>query len=142
MMKETTIELQSSEHLWELLDKKIDAIFIRKFNPNEALAWWKTDIVVQGTLLKNISVRQMEFDINTNLEGLKTLLALNTYNMAIYQFEKAVPDTLNIDGPEPGRLKILRQNGLHHIFFVNYEFVTISSFDEDFINALENIRKD
>jgi hypothetical protein len=137
-MKEITIELQSNDHLWDLLDKSLNAIYIYKFNPNEALEWWKTNITVQGTELKNISVRQMEFDINTDLAGLKTLLGFNTYHMSIYQFDNPVPDTLNIDRlPEHSRLKILKQNGLHHIFFVHFEFVTIHSFDEDFIKGLD-----
>ena len=45
-MKEITIELKSENELWSLFDKRYDYILIHKFNPNEAILWWKSDIRV------------------------------------------------------------------------------------------------
>jgi len=40
--------------------------------PNEVIEWWKTDLKTQsGTEFKNLSVQQMEMDVQTDLKGLK-----------------------------------------------------------------------
>lgn len=138
-MKELTFEINSNEEIWELFDKDLDSIFIHKFVPNEVIEWWKTDLKTQsGTEFKNLSVRQMEMDIQTDLNGLKKILELNTRHLRIYQFEKPISDTLEIERlPEKNRNMILKQNGLKHFFFVNFEFITIGSFESEFISGIE-----
>jgi hypothetical protein len=89
--------------------------------------------------LDNIEVRNMAFDIQTNLEGLKKILEFNTHQLRIYQFEKPVPDTLDLDYlTDQNREKILLQNGLKHIYFCDFEFITIESYDTEFLNSIEN----
>uniref|UniRef100_UPI00404AA988 hypothetical protein n=1 Tax=Flavobacterium sp. TaxID=239 RepID=UPI00404AA988 len=138
-MNELTFEINSNEEIWELLDKDLNSIFIHKFVPNEVIEWWKTDLKTQnGTEFKNLSVRQMELDVQTDLKGLKKILELNTNQLRIYQFEKPISDTLEIERlPEKNRNLILKQNGLKHLFFVNFEFITIGSFESEFIKEIE-----
>ena len=138
-MNELTFEINSNEEIWELFDKKVDSIFIHRFIPNETLEWWKTDFKTSyGKEFKNLSVRLMEMDVQTDLNGLKKILELNTRQLRIYQFDKPVPDTLYFERlPESNRNQILKQNGLKHFFFVNFEFITVGSFDSEFINNIE-----
>ena len=142
-MKEITIEIESENELWSLFDKKHDYIFIHKFNPNEVIEWWKSDIKINPDFeLKNLSVRNMKFDLQTDLNGLKEILKLQTRQLIIYQFDKPVPDTLCIETlPEKSILKILKTNGLKHKYSIDYEFVTINSFDEKFIETISENKK-
>ena len=97
-MKEITIEIESQDELWSLFDKMYDYILIHKFNPNENIEWWKSDIKVnQDFDLKNVSVRNMKFDLQTDLDGLKQILKLQARQECIYQFDRPVPDTLCIE---------------------------------------------
>ncbi|MVO08144.1 hypothetical protein GOQ30_03065 [Flavobacterium sp. TP390] len=138
-MNELTFEINSNEEIWDLLDKDFNAIFIHKFVPNEAIEWWKTDFKTQnGTEFKNLSVRQMEMDVQTDLNGLKRIIELNTRQLRIYQFEKSISNTLEIERlPEKNRNQILKENGLKHFFFVNFELITIRSFESEFIKGIE-----
>ena len=138
-MNELTFEINSNEEIWELFDKEINSIFIHKFWPNEVIKWWETDLKTQnGTEFKNLSVRQMEMDVQTDLNGLKRILELNTNQLRIYQFERPISDTLEIERlPEKNRNLILKQNGLKHFFFVDFEYITIGSFESEFINGIE-----
>ncbi len=138
-MKELKFKIESNQEIWELFDKDLDSIFIHKFVPNEVTEWWKTDLKTQsGTEFKNLFVRQMEMDVQTDLNGLKKILELNTRQLRIYQFDKPISDTLEIGRlPEKNRNLILKQNGLKHFFFVNFEFITIGSFESEFISRIE-----
>ena len=138
-MNELTFEINSNEEIWELFDKELNTVFIHKFVPNEVIEWWKTDLKTQsGIELKNLSVRQMEMDVQTDLNGLKKILELNTRQLRIYQFDKPISDTLEIDRlPENNRKQILKQNGLKHFFFIDFEFITIGSFESEFISRIE-----
>ena len=137
-MFEITIEINSNDDIWQIIDKEIDSIFIHKFNSNNAIEWWKTDLKPKkGNTIKNLSVRQMFCDIQTDLIGLKQILNLNCNQLRIYQFEKNIPDLLIIENlPEKSQFDILKQNGLRHFFFLDFEFLTIRSFDVDFINSI------
>lgn len=138
-MEEITFEIESNEEIWELVDKEVTTIFIPKFNPNQAIEWWKTDLKIKdGRLLKNLSVRQMQLDIETDLPGLKQFIEMNTPSLSIYQFEKKIADTFDLDRlPEKNKEQILKQNGLRHIFWVNFEFLTVRSFDSGFIHSIK-----
>ncbi|RZL36467.1 MAG: hypothetical protein EOO96_06930 [Pedobacter sp.] len=139
-MTKITFEINSNEELWSLIDKNLNHILIHKFTPNLAIEWWATDIKMKnGELFKDLKVRNMEFDITTDLNGLNKLIELNTHQLRIYQFDKPIPDTLSLEHlPENNRDKILAQNGLKHIFFCNFEFLTVASLNEDFIKNIEN----
>nr|WP_315198372.1 hypothetical protein [uncultured Flavobacterium sp.] len=138
-MTEITFEINSNQEIWDLFDKNLNSIFIHKFSPNQVIEWWKTDLKMKnGSEFKNLSVRQMELDIQTDLSGLKKILELTTYQLRIYQFDKPVSDTLIIERlPEKSVNAILKQNGLKHYFFIDYEFITIGSFENDFIKSIE-----
>jgi hypothetical protein len=138
-MTEVTFEINSNQEVWELFDKKLNSIFIHKFNPNQVIEWWKTDLKTKsGTEFKNLSVRQMQFDIQTDLSELKNILELNTNQLRIYQFDKPISDTLEIERlPEKSLNQILKQNGLRHYFFIDFEIITIGSFETDFIKSIE-----
>nr|WP_299383102.1 hypothetical protein [Allomuricauda sp.] len=138
-MHKLTFEIESNEEIWELFDKDLDSIFIHGFVPHEVIEWWKTDLKTQdGTEIKNLSVRQMEMDVQTDLNGLKKILELNTNQLRIYQFEKSISDTLEIDRlPKKKQNLILKQNGLKHFFFLDFEFITIGSFDSEFLTRIE-----
>ena len=138
-MNEITFEINSDEEIWEFFDKEINSIFIHKFMPNETIEWWNTDLKTKnGTEFKKLSVRQMEMDIQTDLNGLKKILELGTRQLRIYQFEKPIPGTLEIERlPENNRNQILKQNGLKHFFWVNYEFLTVASFEVEFIKKIK-----
>ena len=72
-MKEITIEIESKNELRSIFDKTYDYILVHKFNPHEIIEWWKSDIKVnQDFTLKNVSVRNMKFDLQIDLKGLKT----------------------------------------------------------------------
>ena len=139
-MNELTIEINSNEEIWTLFDKNVDSIFIHRFIPNETLEWWQTDFNTgSGKKFKNLSVRSMEMDVQTDLNGLKKILAMNTRQLRIYQFEKPVPDTLSFESlPENNRNQILKQNGLKHFFFLNFEYITVASFDAAFLTNIES----
>lgn len=139
-MKELTFDINSNAEIWELLDKDLDHIFIHNFMPSAAIQWWKTDLKSKnGVEFKNLSVRQMKMDIQTDLKELNRILALNTNYLSVYQFDKPVPDTLELERlPKNTKDKILKQNGLKHWFWINFEFITVGSFDDSFINNIES----
>lgn len=138
-MKQITLKINSNEEIWSLIDKRLHHIFIHKFMPNKAFSWWKTDLKTQnGIVFNNLSVRQMQMDIQTDLDTLKEIIELNIQNLRIYQFDKPIPDTLMLERlPKQTQTKILKQNGLKHFFFINYEFLTIGSYDMAFLNKIE-----
>ncbi|OXA78682.1 hypothetical protein SAMN05444397_109192 [Flavobacterium aquidurense] len=138
-MNEITFEINSNQEVWELFDKNLNSIFIHRFSPNQVIEWWKTDLKTKsGTEFKNLSVRQMEFDIQTDLSELKNILELNTDQLRIYQFDKPISDSLKIERlPEKSLNQILKQNGLRHYFFIDFEIITIGSFETDFIKSIE-----
>lgn len=142
-MKEITFKIDSNEDIWELFDKNLNFIFIHKFVPNEVIDWWKTDLKTEnGIIFNNLSVRQMTMDVQTDLMGLRKLIELNTKQLRVYQFVRPIPGTLEIERlPRISRNQILKQNGLKHMFFINFEFITISSFEMEFINKIESYPK-
>ncbi|WP_375559238.1 hypothetical protein ACE193_16060 [Bernardetia sp. OM2101] len=137
-MHEITIEIDSNEDIWKLIDKESDHIFISNFNPNSSTSWWKTDLKIsENQNLRNISVRNMSVNLQVNLATLKEIIELNTQSLVIYQFAKPIPDTLLVNQlMEQSKENILIQNDLKHCFIVNFEFLTIKSFDENFINDI------
>ena len=139
-MESITFEIDSNSELKELFDSSVPHIFIHKFTPNETLQWWETNIQTQqNQTFKNLQVRGMEFDIQTNLDHLNKIIDLNTQQLRIYQFDKPIPDTLDLDRlPENDRLKILEKNGLQHLFWVDFERLFIYSNQKEFLNSIAN----
>ncbi|MFO0435836.1 MAG: hypothetical protein ACK5ZT_11390 [Sphingobacteriaceae bacterium] len=81
----------------------------------------------------------MTFDILTNVAGLKQILDVESNFLDIYQFTKPLADSLTIEAlPKDNAINILKQNGLQHIITVDFEFITVKSFNKDFINSIRN----
>jgi len=133
------LEIDSNEDVWEFIDQEVSHVLLDQFWPNEAVEWWKTSFNTKhGTELADLTVRQMAMDIQTDLVGLKKVLDLNTQQLRIYQFDKPVSDTLVIDNlPEGNKNQILKENGLRHLFFLDFEVLTIGSFDTTFLNEIK-----
>ena len=138
-MKEIFFEINSSEEIWTLIDKNFNHIFIHRFTPHEAIEWWKTNITMKDNeVYQNLEVRNMQFDISTDLNGLQRIINLHTNHLRIYQFDRPIPNTLSFEHlPSYNRDKILKQNGLKHTYFCDFEFITVSSSDENFINTIK-----
>lgn len=128
----------SNEKLCEIFDQKFPFILIERFEPNSVSKWWETDLKFLGNQFKNLSIRHMIFDIQTDLEGLKKIVELNTIYLSIYQFDKSVPETLVPRFlPDKNKERILKQNGLKHHYWFNFEFLTITSFEEEFLTEIK-----
>ncbi|WP_338760256.1 hypothetical protein WAF17_13250 [Bernardetia sp. ABR2-2B] len=142
-MHEITIEIDSNEDIWKLIDKSLNYIFISNFSPYSYISWWKTDLKLPTSqILKDISVRNMSLDLKVDLVTLKEIIELNTKSLIIYQFDKSIPNTLLItELMEQSKENILIQNGLKHLFIINFEFLTIKSCDESFITHIQNSKK-
>jgi hypothetical protein len=135
----TTIEVETNEAILKLIDKKFDCFLIHQFQPSYTYEWMHADLKVMRKDFKNIEVRSMRFDMQTNLEGLTQLFDMNIRNINVYQFDKKIAGDLILENlPEKAKDKILQQNGLQHKYVLNYEFLTVSSFDKEFIDAIDH----
>ena len=130
--------LNSIHEIWKLVDKEAEHILISKFQPHGTIEWWESTVKVNSKLtLENLKVRNMQFDIQTNLLGLQQIIEHEWNFLDIYQFNKPVPDTLSINHLPEGHLEqILINNGLQHLFQVDFESIVISSIDEEFIRKI------
>lgn len=133
-------EIDSNTEILKLLDESLNHIFIPDFCPRHVIDWWETNLMTpQKVELKNLSVRMLTADVQTNLNGIEQIINLNTQHLSIYQFERQISDTLQIDRlPDNSKEQILKQNGLKHIFLINYEMLIVSSYDEQFIESIIN----
>ncbi|MGQ2984054.1 hypothetical protein [Flavobacterium sp.] len=137
-MYNLTLEIGSNKQLLDIIGNSPDYFLLHKHMPQPALRWEKADIHINGLVLDNVDIRCLQFDVKTNFQELNRIIRHSIYNISIYQFEKPIADTLVIEYlPENAKEHILRKNGLKHIFSLEYEFLTVSSFDESFI---DNIR--
>lgn len=139
-MEYLRLNINSNEDIWELIDKSVQHNYIHQFQPNELLEWWETEIKLKnGAVLKDVLIRELQFDLLTDQQGLKKILELRTQQFDLYQFSQAVPASLRIsDLPEKSKHAILRENGLLHIFICRFEMLEIRSVDSEFIS---NIRQ-
>lgn len=137
-MHSITLETESNDDILGLFDPKVPYFFVHRFDPSPAIRWFDADVKTSsGLLLRNAQVRSMQFDLQTDIEGIKQILELPVYQLGIYQFARKVPDTLVLDYlPEGSREKILQSNGLKHFFWTNFEFLTVESFESEFIQAI------
>jgi hypothetical protein len=137
-MESIRFRLDTNLEIWEFIDKTIDHILIHNFQAYNILEWWESTIKLSPTTtLENIKVRNMQFDIQTNISGLRQILEHESNFLDIYQFNKPVSDTLVIGTlPSNNAETILMQNGLQHIISVNFESITVSSVRPDFIKSI------
>ena len=138
-MDSITIKEKSNEEIKALFDESAPYIFIHKFSPSETITWEKASISLDSKFqIKDTLVRGLTFDLQTDLEELKKIIDLNTRQLRVYQFTKPVADTLDLDAlPEDNRLNILKSNGLKHFFWINFEFITIHSSDNNYLISIK-----
>lgn len=134
-----TLSLDSNEAVFKLINKNFNHFLIHQFQPTYASDWIQSSIKNEFVSLENISVRNMSFDIFCDLKKVEEISLLNTKYLNIYQFEKPISDSLQIENLKPEIVdRVLKQNGLQHKYFVNNEFLTMYSFDKKFIEDIEN----
>jgi len=74
-MKSLTFEIESNSEIFSLFDKSVKHFFVHKFDPHPVIDWFRADVkLIDGFELKNASVRSMEFDLQTDLDGIKKIL--------------------------------------------------------------------
>ncbi|MFO0355949.1 MAG: hypothetical protein ACK50A_03270 [Sphingobacteriaceae bacterium] len=139
-MDSITFTLDSNKEIWEFLDKTVDHVLVHHFHAHNYIEWWTSTIKINPEItLDNVKVRNMTFDILTNVAGLKQILDVESNFLDIYQFTKPLADSLTIEAlPKDNAINILKQNGLQHIITVDFEFITVKSFNKDFINSIRN----
>ena len=139
-METIRFTLDSNKEIWEFIDKSVDHILIHNFQAQNYIHWWESTVKIKPTItLENVRVRDMQFDIQTNISGLNQILAIESNFLDIYQFTRPIADTLRIgDLPENNAENILQQNGLQHIISVEFELITVKSFNVDFIKSISN----
>ena len=131
------LNLDTEEILEHLLDKRYNHLYVLNFKPDYSRNWVKGTIVIpDGLNLVNITIRDLSFDLKTNLIDLKKLIEIYGF-MDIYQFNKPISDNLLIKIiPDESKEKILRQNGLEHIIEIDKEDTIVRSFDKGYIDGL------
>ena len=140
-MNLVTIEIDSNLDLLKFIDTELKNVFIHSFRPFKYIEWSKCTLEFDKiNKLKNIEVREMQFDIRTDLDGLENILKLESNFIDIYQFNKPLANSLTIENlPLDNIEKILKTNGLIHHIEINFEKCFIKSYDNKFItNLLEN----
>lgn len=149
-MESLTFEIESNSEILSLLDQSVKHFFVHQFNPHPVLNWFNAGITLDNSFeLKNAQVRSLAFDLQTDWEGIKQILELNTNQLTIYQFDKKIPDALILENlPIESRNSILKKNGLKHVFWIDFECISVESFDKAFIKSIsenplfeERIRK-
>lgn len=138
MMESIRFTFDSNADIWDILDKTTEHVLIHNFQPHDMIEWWESSIKLNSkTTLEKIKVRNMQFDIQTDISEVEKILELNTNFLNIYQFNKPVSNTLRIESlPDNNTETILIQNGLQHIIKIYFESITISSVNTDFIKGI------
>lgn len=138
-MYSTTLSLDNNEAVYQLINKNFNHFLIHQFQPTYSSEWVKSTITNKIISLENITTRKMSFDILCDLKKVKEISLLNTKYLNIYQFKKPVPDSLLIDNLKAEMIdNVLQQNGLQHKYFINNEYLTVYSFNKEFIQIIEN----
>ena len=142
-MFQITLILDSDDTFLKVIDKNYNYFFANQFNPNSTTEWFSGDLKTLKGSLDDLEFRNMTFDVRTDLRGVKKLLNFNPYSIKLYQFNKPLSGSLVIESlHEASKTNILKQNGLKHTYSLSYEFLTISSFDENFIKLIaENFKE-
>ncbi|MDO8998460.1 MAG: hypothetical protein Q7W45_01755 [Bacteroidota bacterium] len=139
-MDSISFTLDANKEIWEFLDKTVDHVLVHNFHADNSVKWWTSTIKISPQItLDNVQVRSMQFDIQTNVVGLKQILDIESNFLDIYQFNKPIADSLTIDAlPKDNAINILKKNGLQHIICVEFELITVKSFSSDFINSIRD----
>lgn len=142
-MFHVTLVLDSNDTFLKVIDQNFNHFFAHKFNPNATIEWFSGDLKTKSGSLKNTDFRNMTFDVRTDFEGVKELLNFSPYGMNLYQFNKPLSGSLVLESLNESSInKVLQQNGLQHTYSLAYEFLSISSFDEAYIESIRKIYHD
>lgn len=130
--------LDSNNEIWDFIDNSAEYILIHDFYPHDTIEWWESTIKISpNIILENIKVRNLRFDIQTNITGLKQIIDLNNNFIEIYQFTKPIPNAFEINRlPKNNAEKILVENGLQYIIDIQFESITVSSIHPEFIKNI------
>lgn len=142
-MESISFTIDTNREIWGFLDKTVDHVLVHNFHAHNNLEWWTSSIKINPQItLANLKVRDMQFDIQTNVSGLQQILEIESNFLDIYQFTKPISDTLIIDAlPKDNAINILKQNGLQHIIKVEFEFIMVKSFNSPFIQSIRENHK-
>ncbi len=124
----------------DIVDPAIPYILIPNFRPHSAREWWTTDIQLDSKeYLKNVDVRDLIVDLMTDKNTIEKIFKRGQFNqLALFQFNKRISNTLKIDELPSGTAdSILIQNGLVNKIWINYEFVELSSTDNNYLETIK-----
>lgn len=133
-----TLSITESKTIIDIINKEHNHFLVHQFNPTYSYDWMKTTVKNEIISLDNISIRKMSFDILCDLKTIEKITQSHTHYLNIYQFNKTVSNSLVIENLNTNTIdKILLQNGLEYKYFINNEYLTVYSFDKEFITKIE-----
>lgn len=137
-METIRFTLESNSEIWSIIDQTADHVLVHNFQPNAVSEWWTSSIQLKSNfILENVSIRNLQFDLQTTISGLRQILEQETDFLDIYQFDRPVSDTMVIGKlPEATAERILIQNGLQHIIKIYFESITLSSVNPEYIRSI------
>jgi hypothetical protein len=128
------------QDILDIIDPTIPYILIPNFRPNSAREWWTSNIQLDTKeKLENIEIRDLTVDLMTDKKTIEKIFKLRQFNqLALFQFNKRIPQTLKIDELPPETMeKILVQSGLVNNIWINNEFVQLSSIDDNYLETIK-----
>lgn len=139
-MKTIVFKNLDDEQLLDIIDPAVPFLLLPNFRPHSAREWWTTDMHLNSTeKLENIEVRDLTADIMTDKKTVERILRNGRITQfSIWQFNKRIPPTLKVDELAKDTADaILIQNGFVSRIWINYEFVELSSVDENYIERMK-----
>lgn len=124
----------------DIVDPAIPYILIPNFRPHSNREWRTTDIQLDSKeKLENVDIRDLTVDLMTNKNTIEKIFKRGQFNqLTLLQFNKRVPQTLKIDELPSGTVdSILIQNGLVNRIWINFEFVELSSTDNNYLETIK-----
>ena len=126
--------------IFGIVDPAIPYILIPNFRPHSTREWRTTDIQLDSKeKLENVDVRDLTVDLMTDKKTIEKIFKRGQFNqLALFQFKKRLPNTLKIDELPPETTEsVLIQNGLVNRIWINYEFVELSSTDNNYLETIK-----
>jgi hypothetical protein len=139
-MKTIIFKDLDDKDILDIIDPGIPFIFIPNFRPHPHREWWTTDIKMDPKdKLENVEVRDFTVDLMTDKKTIEKVFQRGQFNqLTLFQFTKRVPQTLKVDELPPATMEsILIQNGLVNRIWINYEFVELSSINNNYLEVIK-----
>ncbi len=135
-----TIRLRTcdSSILRYLLSPLVRFVWIKDYQPNPYLEWWRADVpLTKSEYSLDISVRSLRFDLLLEYPYFMDILGhFISQGLELYQLSKPVPDTLTMHGiSRDNRMQILLENDVKTGFYLPHanEEATFWSNDREII---------